>query len=249
MTEADETASPENQASPEPGPRTVACEKCGRSVAVEDVTTARGKFYCPECVDGTIAMESVLPFREKFDNRAIKWTVLGCGVLLVAAVFVTIFVLVYTYMRFDTQLDCRTRMKTLYSRMATYAREYNGYPPRNNDLRPLMDEGTMAKVARTDRANFALFVCPGTTNIVTRIAHLQDNGTAPDGEGMSYFYQGGHGFVIEPGDEALPLLWDQGPANHKGRGVNVIFKDGHHRCESDGAPELRPPGQGGAGAD
>lgn len=249
MTEADETTSQEPEAPPEPEARTVACETCGKPVAVEDVTTARGKFYCPECVDGTIAMESVLPFREKFDNRAIRWTVLGCGLLLIAAVFVSIFVLVYTYMRFDTQLDCKTRMKTLYGKLAVYAREYNSYPPRNNDLRPLLDERYTVKVPRKNRANFALFVCPGTENIVTRLEHLQDNGTAPDGEGMSYFYQGGHGFVIETGDEALPLLWDQTPANHKGRGVNIIFKDGHHRCGTDEVPELRPPGEWGVGAD
>jgi len=241
MTEADDARPPEPAEQPEgpggPERKKVKCDTCGTLVDVEEITTVRGKFYCADCLSGTMALESVLPFKEKYDFRAIKWTVLGCGLLLVAAVFVSIFMLVYTFMRLDTQIECRNlKLMPLYTAMQAYASEYNAYPPDNNDLRPLYGKhGT----------RLTYFVCPGTDNIVSRAEHLKDDNVAPEGEGMSYFYQGGHRFIRDKGDEPLPILWDQSPANHKGRGVNVIFNDGHHDYWTERVPELVPPGEAG----
>jgi hypothetical protein len=239
MTEPDETTPPERSPERPPEPpaeperRQVKCDTCGALVDVEEITTARGKFYCPNCVSGAVALESLMPFRERFDFRAIKWTVLGCGVALIAAVFVSIFMLVYTYMRLDKQFECRDlKLRPLYQVMASYAREYNAYPPADNDLRPLYGKHT---------TNLHLFVCPGTQNIVTRVEDLKDDSASPEGEGMSYFYQGGFGFIRDKDEQPQPLVWDQSPANHKGRGVNVIFNDGHHEYWTERVPELRPP--------
>jgi len=243
MTETSDTTPPDPKPGPEPGPgpgpgpeRTkVKCEKCGASVDVEEITTARGKFYCPDCVDGTIALESVLPFREKYDIPAIRRTVLGCGIVLVASVFGSLALLIYTYMKLDTQMDCRNmNLRLLHNAMAAYAREYNAYPPEDNDLRPLYDTGHVSRLG--------LFVCPGTQNQVTEPAHLKDDRTSPEGAGMSYLYRGGYGFAVEEGDEKLPLVWDQSVENHKGRGANVIFKDGHHEWVEH-LPALQTPAQ------
>jgi prepilin-type processing-associated H-X9-DG protein len=232
MTEPDETTPPGRAPEPpaQPERKKVKCDTCGAFVDVEEITTARGKFYCPDCLSGTVAIESLLPFRERFDFRAIKWTVLGCGVALIVVVFVSIFMLIYTYMRLDKQLECRDlKLRPLYQVMAAYAREYNAYPPDDNDLRPLYGRHT---------TNLHFFVCPGTTNTVTGVEHLKDDSASPDGEGMSYFYRGGYRFIRDKEDEPQPLVWDQSPANHKGRGVNVVFNDGHHEYWTDRVPEL-----------
>jgi len=222
---------------PEPERQRVKCAKCGALTDVEEVTTARGQFYCPKCVDGTIAIESVLPFREKYDNRAIRWTMLGCFLLPLVVVFGSMFILVYTFMRLDTQLDCKARMEMLYKVMVLYAGAQNAYPPENNDFRPLYD--------KRYTTNFHLFVCPGTKNTVTTVDHLKDDSTSREGAGMSYFYQGGHGFVLEEGEEGLPLFWDQDPANHRDKGVNVLFRDGHHEWLEE-PPKLQAPESVGA---
>ena len=239
MTENDQPKPPDTEGQAER--KKVKCETCGRLVEVEEITTARGKFYCPDCVDGAIAMESILPFREKYDNRAIRWTVLGCGILLLAVVLGSTLLLILTYMRLDTEIECKARMGRLYQKMVAYAgdADYNAYPPENNDLRPLYTSEYTT--------TFSLFICPGTKNVVTAVRHLNDESAAPEGEGMSFFYQGGYSFVNEEGDRKRPLFWDQSPANHKGRGVNILFKDGHHDW-TERPPELRPPEEVGVGA-
>jgi hypothetical protein len=243
MTDADRPEPPqdEEQAAPQPGPEKVKCSTCGRLVDVEAITTARGKFYCPECVVDAVSAEGLLPFREKYDNRAIRWTVLGCGLALLLVVFGSVFLLVYTYMRLSPELECKNlHLQRISKALVTYAGEYNAYPLHNNDLRLLY--GSEYKTT------FINFVCPGTRNVVTAIPHLKDAGTSTTGPGMSYFYQGGYGFIGEDGDEKRPLLWDQGVANHGGDGVNIIYKDGHHAWDAR-VPKLHPPGQDVLGQD
>jgi hypothetical protein len=236
MTDAGETKPAEPTEPPER--QKVKCDTCGALVDVEEITTARGKFYCPNCLSGAVALESVLPFRERYDFRAIRWTVLGCGVALIVVVFVSIFMLIYSYMRLNKPLECRDlKLVPLYKVLAAYAREFNAYPPDNNDLRPLYGPHT---------TNLHFFVCPGTRNIVTRVEDLKDDSASPEGEGMSYFYQGGYRFIRDKAEEPQPLVWDQSPANHKGRGVNVIFNDGHHEYWTDRVPQLGPPGEAAA---
>jgi len=230
MTDADETKGPQ------PEPQKVTCAKCGKLVDAGEVTTARGRPYCPDCVDAALAIESVLPFRGKYDKHAIKATVRGCGLLVLVVLSGLIFMLLWMYLRLNAQIECKARMGTLYEKMASYAEAHDAYLPENNDLRPLYEEKYTA--------DFRLFVCPGTENTVTTVDHLKDDAVAPEGEGMSYFYQGGHRFAEESGDEALPLFWDQGAANHRGQGVNIIFKDGHHEW-AEAPPELRPSEEAG----
>lgn len=65
---------------PQAARQNVTCETCGRSVDVEEITTLRGKFYCPDCVDGAVAAHAILPFRESYDVRSVRWVVLGCEI-------------------------------------------------------------------------------------------------------------------------------------------------------------------------
>jgi hypothetical protein len=241
MTEADQPEPPQEAASPTPSPEApspepekVKCSTCGRLFDVEEITTARGKFYCPECVMEAVSAEGLMPFREKYDNRAIRWTVLGCGLALLLVVFGSVFLLVYTYMQLSPELECRNlHLARIFSALRNYAGTYNAYPPDNNDLRVLY--GSEYKTT------FINFVCPGTRNVVTAVSHLKDSSASPKGAGMSYFYQGGYGFILDEGDEMRPLLWDQSVANHGGDGVNIIYRDGHHAWHPPG-PESPEPG-------
>jgi hypothetical protein len=255
MTEADQPEPPQEAApgapspelpAPPSEPEKVKCSACGRLVDVEDITTARGKFYCSNCVVDAVSIETFMPFREKYDNRAIRWTVLGCGLLILLVVFGSVFLLVYTYMRLSPEIECKNLHVARISRaLMSYASTCNAYPPDNNDLRVLYTEGY--------KVTFVNFVCPGTKNVVTALRHLKDSSASPVGDGMSYFYQGGYGFFEEKGDDKRPLLWDQSAANHRGTGVNIVYKDGHQAWDAR-VPELHPPGQeapekGGPGQD
>jgi hypothetical protein len=222
----------------EPKRKTVACALCGTHVDVEQITTVHGRFFCSDCAAGAAALEEFKPFREKYDMRSIRWAVVGCFVLLVVVVFGITFTMIYSYFRLGRLGDCKARMDVLHKAILEYASVYNAYPPENNNLMPLY--------GKRFTTNFKLFVCPGTTNTVTTVHHLKDDGDSPTGPGMSYFYQGGHRFFLAEGDEARPLFWDQSPANHKGRGVNVIYKDGHHEYWKASEPKLVDPAQAGA---
>lgn len=218
----------------EPERKGLKCELCGKLTDVENITTIHGKFYCADCTEAGKALEELQPFRERYDRPSIRRTVLGCGIALVVFIIGSIVLLIYTFMRIDTLTDCKATMeKRVYPLLVDYAKD-GAYPPNNNDLRVLFD--------RDIRLNLHLFECPGTTNTVTTREHLKDDSASPTGPGMSYFYQGGYGYVLEPDETELPLFWDQSPANHKGRGVNIIFKDGHHEYWKTKVPQLRPPG-------
>ena len=217
----------------QPERRKVTCESCGRNVDVEEITTLRGKFYCADCIDGAIAAHTILPFRESYDVRSVRWVIVGCAILFFVFIAAATLVMIFTYMRFDTELACQSRLQHhLYKALLLYAQANNVYPPENNDLRPLY--------GKEYTTNFHLFVCPGTGNVVTTIHHLKDDSPSPEGGGMSYFYRGGYSFWSDEGDEERPVVWDQGVANHKGRGVNVVYKDGH-LAWNETPPPLNPP--------
>jgi predicted RNA-binding Zn-ribbon protein involved in translation (DUF1610 family) len=226
---------PQDETQQEPARQKVTCATCGRTVDVEEITTLRGKFYCPNCADAAISACLAPTFRQLYDVRSVRWLVVGCAILFFAFIAGATLVMIFTYMRFDTEIACRNRLHGhLYEAILLYARANNVYPPANNDLRPLYD--------KKYTTNFHLFVCPGTGNVVTTIHHLKDEDTSPEGPGMSYFYQGGYSFWSKEGDEKRPLVWDQGTANHRGRGVNVVYKDGHHEW-AETPPQLHPPGE------
>ncbi len=236
MTDSDQPHSDETE--PQAERQNVTCETCGRSVDVEEITRLRGKFYCPDCIDGAIAACMAPTFRQSYDVRSVRCLVVGCAILFFVFIAGATLVMILTYTRFDTELACRSRLEGhLYKAIVLYARANNTYPPENNDLRPIY--------AEEYTTNFHLFVCPGTTNVVTTIQHLKDDSASPKGPGMSYFYQGGYSFWGEEGDEERPLVWDQGVDNHKGRGVNVVYKDGHLGW-AETPPSLRPPDEASA---
>ncbi|MBN1919337.1 MAG: hypothetical protein JW889_15650 [Verrucomicrobia bacterium] len=210
----------------------VKCELCGKLADVEEVTTVRGRFYCRDCAEAGRALDELQPFREQYDNRAIRYTVLGCAVALVLFVVGSTVLLIYTFMRIDTARECKRNMEYICRALTAYAAGSSVFPPANNDLRPLF--GPELRLRH--------FECPGTANTVTTRDDLKNDGTSPEGPGMSYFYQGGYRFPKEEGDAKLPLLWDQSLANHKDRGMNVIFKDGHHEYWTDRLPALEPRG-------
>ena len=216
----------------EPERKGVKCELCGTLADVEDVTTVRGRFYCRDCAEAGRALDELEPFREHFDNRTLRFSVLGCAIALILFVVGSTVLLIYSFMRIDTARECKINMEYIHGALVEYAGGPGLFPPANNDLRPLF--GPELRLHR--------FECPGTHNTVTIREHLKDDGASPDGPGMSYFYQGGYPYPRETGDAALPMLWDQSLANHKGLGVNVIFKDGHHEYWKHRIPELHRPG-------
>jgi prepilin-type processing-associated H-X9-DG protein len=221
------TDSPEH-----PERKGVKCELCGKLADVEEVTTVRGRFYCRDCAEAGRALDELEPFREKYDSRAIRLGVLGCGIALIVFVLGTTVLLIISFMRLDTPMACKTNMVKIYRVIEQYAGSGAQFPPANNDLRPVYGPDL----------RLHWFECPGTTNTVTMREQLKDDSASSEGPGMSYFYQGGYSYPIEEEDAALPLLWDQGLANHKGRGANVLFKDGHHEYWRKKTPTLVAPG-------
>lgn len=216
----------------QPERKGVKCELCGALADVEEVITVRGRFYCAGCAEAGRALDELEPFREKYDNRAIRFSVLGCAVALMLFVVGSTVLLIYTFMRIDTARECKLNMEYIYRVSAAYASGSGSFPPANNDLRPLFNP----------ELRLRHFECPGTANSVMTREDLKDDSTSSDGPGMSYFYQGGYPFPREEQSDArLPLLWDQSLANHKDRGVNVIFKDGHHEYWTDRLPLLQAP--------
>ena len=207
------------------------CTECGKVFDVEELTKIRGEFYCKDCKDIATKFAQSLPFVDKYNIRALKATILGCGVLIVVACIIPFIILIYSYFSIQTELRCRDRMMMLYKVLTIYAREHGMFfPPDNNDLRPLFGEKYTMK--------FGLFKCPGTENIVTEKSHLKDDSGSPTGTGMSYFFQGG---CMKSYDKKtrIPLLWDQSPKNHKGKGINVLYTNGSARFITEDFPELK----------
>jgi prepilin-type processing-associated H-X9-DG protein len=163
---------------------------------------------------GIIGLKQTGEQRKSGRGMAIAGTVLGginlMGSLGYLALMVSIMLPSLNRARETANLvKCASNMRQIGQAMLLYANQNNGmYPP---------DLTTLGKTDGTLSTN--IFVCPsGIDTPAQDWAHLATGGH------LSYIYSG-NGMTTA----ALPntILLYENPAEHAGRGMNVLFGDGH----------------------
>jgi len=210
------------------------CVDCGKFYCLDCVSKIQDKYHCHKCQTILANITDTIGFTEKYNLRKFRIAVSGCLVLFIIGIITMAVLIIIPYLRLGTAIPCNRQLKQVYKTMFAYANDHDGlFPPENNNLIPLYATKYSKGIDLLKKLK-----CPGTENIVSIPAHLKDDSDARIGTGMSYFYQGGLNRSDDE-NELIPLLWDQSPENHKGRGINILYTNGSINFYKEDYPEVK----------
>ena len=197
------------------------CQDCGRFFCRDCIMKIDGRFQCHLCHSLMENISETIGYEEKYNLKKFRLALGGCFVLVFLALLTAIASIVIPFLRLTSERRCMGQLRQVYQVLTTYAEDNGGMlSPDNNDLRPLFNP----KYSKGYDL-MQLLRCPGTKNDVEVPDDLKDDSKSTIGAGMSYFYQGGLR-ISDDENEKIPLLWDQSPENHKGKGNCILYTNG-----------------------
>jgi hypothetical protein len=208
------------------------CHLCGKEFCPDCITLMKSRSLCHKCLDIEIAFEENRLKGNTTSAKTIGW---GCALVMFLFFVFVALALLLPYFKGSKANTCRNNLKAIYKQLIQYSEDFGGkLPPVNNDLTPLVTWGG-------PRIELEKFVCPSTGNAVRHSTNLKDNSAAVDGDGMSYFYQGGLSISTERRRKQprVPLVWDQSPENHQNNTIYVLYLDGEIKKLKNNFPKLK----------
>ena len=208
------------------------CQLCGKEFCLDCITLLKRRSLCHKCLDIEVAFEENRLQSSRSPAKKVGW---GCALALLLFFVFAALALVLPYFKGKKVDTCRNNLKAIHQLLIEYAEDFGGkLPPVNNDLTPLVTWGGT-------RIDLKKFGCPSTTNELSHSSNLKDDSASADGPGMSYFYQGGLSVSSSRGRKLprVPVVWDQSPANHRGKSIYVLYLNGEIEQLNKNFPKLK----------